>query len=66
MSWISNVLYWCGKTYMELKVLAQGQKTWKRLSWEFLSSAADFYSEDYIMRENAEVNVLPSADSYRD
>jgi len=39
MSWIHNVLKWSGKTYGELKALAQDQKKWRRLSWEFSSAA---------------------------
>jgi len=39
MSWIHNVLKWSGKTYGELKALAQDQKKWRKLSWEFSSAA---------------------------
>jgi len=39
MSWIHNVLTWSGKTYGELKALAQDGKKWRKLSWEFLSAA---------------------------
>jgi len=39
MSWIHSVLKWSGKTYGELKALAQDRKKWKRLSWEFSSAA---------------------------
>jgi len=39
MSWIHNVLKWSGKTYEELKALAQDRKKWRRLSWEFSSAA---------------------------
>jgi len=43
MSWIKNVLEWSGKTYMELKALAQdgNRPTWKMLSWQFSASAAE-------------------------
>jgi len=39
MSWIHNVLKWSGKTYGELKALAQDRKKWRRLSLEFSSAA---------------------------
>jgi len=39
MSWSHNVLKWSGKTYEELKALAQDRKKWRRLSWEFSSAA---------------------------
>jgi len=39
MSWVHNVLKWSGKTYGELKALAQDRKKWKRLSWEFSSAS---------------------------
>jgi len=39
MSWIHNVLKWSGKTYGELKALAQDRKKWRRLSWKFSSAA---------------------------
>jgi len=32
MSWIHIVLKWSGKTYGELKALAQDRKKWRRLS----------------------------------
>jgi len=39
MSWIHNVLKWSGKTYGELKALAQDRKKCWMLSWEFSSAA---------------------------
>jgi len=39
MSWIHNVLKWSGKTYGELKALAQDRKNWRWLSREFSSAA---------------------------
>jgi len=41
---INNVPEWSGKSYRELKVLAQDRNrrpTWKRLSWGFSVSAAE-------------------------
>ena len=46
MCWIDNILEWSGRTYRELKTLAQDRKRWKRLSWKFSSSAAKLHSED--------------------
>jgi len=43
MCWINNMLEWSGKTYMELKELAQDRITWKR-SWNFSASAVKLLS----------------------
>jgi len=41
MCWINSILEWSGKTYMELKALAQNRITWNKLLRNFSASAIE-------------------------